>query len=596
MPLSSLDLAALRAAYADGLSPIDVVEHVLERIAAAGDDKVWISRVPDAALHELAEVLDGLPEAVRERLPLFGVPFAIKDNIDLAGLPTTAACPDFAYRPERSAAVVARLVAAGAIPIGKTNLDQFATGLVGVRSPYGTPRNPFDPALIPGGSSSGSAVAVAAGFVSFALGTDTAGSGRVPAGLNNIVGLKPTRGALSTQGVVPACRSLDCVSIFALTAGDAHAVLRIAEGMDAADPYSRARQDAPPWPGGRFTIAVPRAADREFCGDGEAEALFAAAIGRVEDLGARILEVDFAPFREAAALLYAGPWVAERQAAIGAFLVRQPEALHPVTRDIIAGAARYSAADLFAAQHRLEALRKAARAAWGEADLMLVPTAPTACTVAAVEADPLALNAMLGTYTNFVNFLDLAAIAVPAGFTRAGWPVGATLIGPAWSEANLCALGSRLHRSGSLSLGATGAPLPEGDEPAFDPGIRLAVFGGHMSGLPLNAELKAAGAVLEAPCRTAPRYRLHRLDRFAAPRPGLVRVETGGAAIEGEIWRVPPGAFGRFVAGVPAPLAIGRVVLADGAEVAGFVCEAYAAAGSRDITAEGSWRAHLARA
>jgi allophanate hydrolase len=460
----SLDLTRLRRRFlAGGLTAAALVGEVVERIAAAGDDKVWITRVPEAALWARAGALDRraarAPDLVRH-LPLFGVPFAVKDNIDVAGLETTAACPAFAYRAAVSAPVVARLEDAGAILVGKTNMDQFATGLSGCRSPYGVPRNPFDPRFIPGGSSSGSAVAVASGLVSFALGTDTAGSGRVPAAFNNIVGLKPTRGRLSMRGVVPACRSLDCLSIFALSCKDAARILEVCAGYDAADPFSRRLPAAANLFDEGFRFAVPPAADLEFDGERQGSDLFAAAATALEAVGGERIEADFAPFRAAGALLYDGPWIAERLIALEALISRQPEALLPVTRSIIAEGKKYTAADAFRASYRLALLRREAEALWDRADLLLLPTAPAIYTLAEIEAEPLARNARLGHYTNFVNLLDLAAVAVPAGFRSDGLPFGVSLIAPKGGERVLLSLGAKLQRRLNLPLGATRCFLP----------------------------------------------------------------------------------------------------------------------------------------
>ena len=435
-----LDVPGLQAAYAAGrTTPAAVMEGVLARIAA-GDDAVWISRFPDEVLLTQARALAD-PAAA-----LHGVPFAVKDNIDVAGLPTTAGCRAYAYTPDRHAPVVQRLVDAGAIPVGKTNLDQFATGLVGVRSPFGVPRNPFDPRMAPGGSSSGSAVAVAAGLVSFALGTDTAGSGRVPAGFNNLVGLKPTRGWLSTTGVVPACRSLDCVSVFALTVPDALAVAEVAGGFDPADPYSRPRVTAPL---AGFRFGVPR--QPEFFGDRDAEAAYGAAIRRAEALGGTAVPFDYAPFAEAAALLY-GPWAAERTAAVGHMLAHG-DAVHPVTRMILEGGQAVTGAALFQAQHRLAALRRQVAPLWQTLDVLLLPTTGTAYSLDEIAAEPLRRNSELGHYTNFTNLLDLAAIAVPSGFYPDGFPLGVTLIGPAWSDVALAGIARGMHEAAGLPLG-----------------------------------------------------------------------------------------------------------------------------------------------
>lgn len=593
--IGSFDLATLSDGYAGGtLTVAAVVEAVLRRIEAAGDDHVWISRCDPADLRRRTRELDGLGRDEAARLPLFGIPFAVKDNIDVAGMPTTAACPDFAYLPKATAPVVKRLLEAGAVLVGKTNLDQFATGLVGVRSPYGVPRNPFDARYIPGGSSSGSAVAVSSGLVGFSLGTDTAGSGRVPAAFNNIVGLKPTRGALGTSGVVPACRSLDCVSIFALTAADAAAVFEVARGFDPDDPYSRAVEDAA-LPD-RFRFGVPRAEDLRFFGDEAAAQLFADAVERLSGLGGQAVTIDFTPFRETADLLYSGPWVAERMAAVEAFLRDRPESVHPVTRRIIQSADRYSAVDAFRAMYRLEELRGAAGRAWREIDVLLVPTAGTIYTVDQLEADPVALNTNLGAYTNFTNLLDLSAIALPNGFGPLGLPLGVTLIAPAGRDRALAALGSRWQRAAGLTLGATGAPLP--DRPAEAPpqeGTLVAVVGGHMEGMPLNGELVALGARKVAAVRTEPLYRLFALTGIAPARPGLLRVgPEEGYAIEGELWSVPDAGFARFMSGIGGPLGIGTVLIDGIGPVKGFLCEAWATREAEDISRHGGWRAYVA--
>jgi allophanate hydrolase len=602
LTITSLHLSALATAYESGAAtPVDIVREVLRRMKAAGDDHVWISRVGEAALMARAALLTGLDGEARRHLPLYGVPFAVKDNIDVAGMDTTAACPAFAYQAERSATAVARLIDAGAILIGKTNLDQFATGLVGVRSPYGVPRNPVAPDYVPGGSSSGSAAAVSAGLVSFALGTDTAGSGRVPAGFTNIVGLKPTRGLISAAGVVPACRTLDCVSIFALTADDALGVLRVAAAPDAADPYSRTAEIAAPVRPSAFRFALPRAAQREFFGDAAARAEYEAGIERLVALGGTPVEIDYAPFLAAAKLLYEGPWLAERLQATKDLLSRQPGALHSVTREIIAGGDRYSGLDAFRGFYRLEELRAAAAPVWEIADILYVPTTGTIYTVAEVEADPIRLNANLGVYTNFVNFFDLAAIAVPSGFRpaggpKAGTPIGATFIAPAFHEGLLAAIGGDFHARAGLTLGATGAALPA--RPAAPDvqadTIDVAVVGAHLSGQPLNPQLTSLGAVLRRQGRTAPVYRFYALPGTPA-RPGLVRVAEGGAAIDCEVWSVPAARFGAFVAGIPAPLGIGKVTLENGTVVCGFICEPLGTSGAEDITRFGGWRNYLNR-
>jgi allophanate hydrolase len=579
-------------------TPADTVARSFARIRAHGDPAVFISLRDEAAA--LAEAR-ALMAAGAEGRPLYGVPVAIKDNIDVAGLPTTAACPAFAYRPGKDATVVARLRAAGAIVVGKTNLDQFATGLVGVRSPYGVPRNALKPDLIPGGSSSGSAVAVAAGLVPFALGTDTAGSGRVPAGLNNIVGLKPSLGLISTAGVVPACRSLDCVSIFALTTDDAWTALQAVAGPDAADPYSRARALGTP---GAFPdslwLGVPPAGQRLFFGDHAAAAIYDAAIARAATLGAQIVEIDIEPFYETARLLYEGPWVAERYLVVKSLLASSPDAIHPVTRDVIIKGSKPSAADTFAAFYDLEELRRVRDVIFRSMDALLLPTAPTVYTIDQVLADPIQLNSRLGTYTNFVNLLDLCGLAVPAAMRPDGAPSGITLLAQAGQDALLASIGRVFHADTGLPPGALKRPQPAlpaiAPAPATDE-IAIAVVGAHLSGMPLNGELKDLGARLLEAISTAPDYRLYALAGSNPPKPGLLRVAAGkGAAIAVEVWALRTENFGRFVAAIPPPLSIGTVRLGDGRSVKGFLVEPEAVAGARDISGFGGWRAYVAQA
>jgi allophanate hydrolase len=482
--------------------------------------------------------------------------------------------------------------------IGKTNLDQFATGLVGTRSPYGIVRNSFDPRYLSGGSSSGSAVAVALGQVSFALGTDTAGSGRVPAAFNNLVGYKPTLGLISTRGLVPACRTLDAISVFALTAADAAEVAQVACGFDADDPWSRAAVAAPGrgWsqhPAPR--VAVPLPAQLEFFGNAEYSRLFTATIERCAGLGARLVEVDIAPLLATARLLYEGPWVAERYLVARPLLETNADALLPVTRGIIRGGAGASAADAFSARYRLQELAAAARGIWDKADALMLPTAGTHFTIEAEQADPVQLNSQLGTYTNFVNLLDLSGVALPAGFTGAGLPFGVTLLAPAFHDEDLLALAARLHAAAGLTLGATGF-RPE--QPALPPApggtLDIAVCGAHLSGLPLNHQLTERGAWLVTATHTAPEYRLYALPGGPPERPGMVRTASGGVAIDIEIWRMPEEQVGPFLRNIRAPLGIGPVRVQDGSEVCGFLCEALAIEGARDISSFGGWRGWLA--
>jgi allophanate hydrolase len=596
MPLS-FDFTTLRRVYRDGRATLaSIAREVADRIAARGDDGVWISPMPADVLQAAAEKLEARAQREGiEGMPLYGLPFAVKDNIDAAGLPTTCACPGFAHMPARSAPAVQRLLEAGALLVGKTNLDQFATGLVGVRSPYGVARNPFDAAFIPGGSSSGSAVAVATGLVAFALGTDTAGSGRVPAGFNNIVGLKPTRGLISATGVVPACRSLDCVSVFALTVPDAAAALDVARGFDPADGLSRTAPTGFTTFGAMpaaFAFGVPRPNQREFFGNADGSDLFTAAIARLEALGGRAVEIDFGPFAETGNFVYRGPWVAERLRAVRDAIGDRRDLLHPVTQQIVGGAEGISAVDAFAAWHRLAALRQQTEAVWRTVDLLLVPTTGTIYRIAEIEADPIGPNATLGHYTNFVNLLDLAALAVPAGFRRDGLPFGVTLVAPAFHDPLLAAIGSALHQAAALPLGATGYPLPEPRAPDRLPSfpyVPLAVVGAHLSGEPLNPALAALGARLRRATRTVPDYRLYALAD--GKRPGLVRRPGDGVAIEVEIWDLPAREVGAFLAGIAPPLGLGTVVIEDGSAVVGFLCEGYAIEGARDISEFGGWRA-----
>jgi allophanate hydrolase len=597
-----VDLRSLREAYISGtLTPVDVAEAICDRIDAAPPE-IWIHRV---ARHEIVGAARALAARARPDAlpPLYGVPFAVKDNIDVAGLPTTAACPAFSYVARESAAVVARLVAAGALLVGKTNMDQLATGLVGVRSPYGVPANAFDARYISGGSSSGSGVAVARGLVGFALGTDTAGSGRVPAGFGNVVGLKPSGGLLSTAGVVPACRSLDCVSIFALTVDDACAVAAVAGGHDPADPYSRPEADGFRWAPGAapawFRFGVPAGGGGlEFFGDAEAKRLFDAAAERLAALGGTAVPVDLQPFFAAARLLYDGPWIAERLALFES-LVATPGAVLPVIADIFADGKRYAATELFRALHQLEALRAGARRAFAAMDVLLVPTTPTIYRIDEIEAQPRALNGRLGLYTNFVNLLGLAALAVPNGFRGDGLPSGITLIGPRDSDARLAALGAAFHRRVGGPLGATGRAMPAAAAPApAAPSreLRVAVVGAHLAGQPLNYQLTELGARLVRSCRTARAYLLYALPGTVPPKPGLVRAGTDapGAAIEVEVWEMARDRFGDFFARVPPPLCMGTIELEDGERVAGFLCEAHATAGARDISSFAGWRRYLA--
>ena len=596
-----MSIAALHQRYREQtLTPRELVAQQLARIQGHQDYQAWITVLDSQALAPILNRLDGHSP---DTLPLFGVPFAIKDNIDLAGVLTTAACPGFAYQATETASLVARLIAAGAIPLGKTNMDQFATGLVGTRSPYGVTRNAFDRQRISGGSSSGSAVAVALGEVTFALGTDTAGSGRVPAAFNNIVGIKPSRGRWSCHGVVPACRSLDCPALFVIDPQDGMRISAVLDGIDPGDPFSRQGEErafdirAP-------RIAVPQAQQLAFFGDSEYPRCFRAALQRWRELGAAIVEVDFTPFIEAAALLYQGPWVAERWLAARRTLEQAPQTLLPVIRDIIDGASGFSATDAFAASYRLAALRQQTDALFADYDLLLVPTAGRHYRIDEVEAEPLVRNTELGFYTNFMNLLDLCALAVPAGMTAQGLPFGITLAAPAFTDQALLQLAQRWLLAIGQPLGACGHHLSACDQQRCDnerPGwgvdgqVSVVVCGAHLAGMPLNHQLLDRGGFLLTSTHTAPCYRLYALPGGPPFRPALVRDE-GGAAIEVELWSLPQSAFGSFVAGIPAPLGIGKVELADGVEYCGFIAEPRALQGAREITALASWRAYMAMA
>ncbi|MFC6085064.1 allophanate hydrolase [Sphaerisporangium aureirubrum] len=601
----ALDLATLAHRYRTGSAdPVGVAEEVLRRIAARGDDHVWITLrsagdvLADAAL---------LAAEATDRPPLYGVPFAVKDNVDVAGMPTTAACPGYAYIADRNAPLVDRLIAAGALLVGKTNLDQFATGLSGTRSPYGACESPLVPGLISGGSSSGSAVAVAAGLVSFAIGTDTAGSGRVPAALTGTVGVKPSRGLVSTLGVVPACASLDCPSVFATSVADGLAVLSVIAGTEPGDPWSRPFPAVPATapPVGPLRIGVPR--EPEFFGDDAAAAAFEEAAGALARLGHRLVPVDLDPFVAAGRLLYEGPWVAERLAAFGGFAERHRDMVHPVTLKILDGGRQLTAVDAFEGYYRLRELRARTMREWASMDVLVVPTVPTTFTIGEMLADPIARNDMLGHYTKFTNLLDLAGLSVPAGMTAAGRPHGITLLGPAGSDALLAGVAASYPvpsakaagaapRASNGSVSATRSPalasVPSPAPPGDGPVPVLAVVGAHRSGQPLHGELVGLGATPLGTALTAPRYHLYALDG-AVPRAGLVRAAAGGVRVEVELYEIGAAALGTLLTMIAPPLGLGTLELDGGRYVHGFLCESYAAAGALDISAHGSWPGYL---
>ena len=584
--MNILELAS--AVQAGRTSAVAAARGALARIAAyeAVQPAVWINRVSEAGVLAAAAKVDRRI-AAGETLPLAGVPFAVKDNLDLAGLPTTAGCPAFAYTPTTGASVVERLIAAGAVAMGKTNLDQFATGLVGARSPYGALGCVFDRSFISGGSSSGSAVAVAAGLVGFALGTDTAGSGRVPAAFNHLTGFKPTPGRWSTGGLVPACRSLDCVSVFTASPEEAVRVDEAVAGFDDPDPYSRPAPSPSPSIGRPFRIGIPPAAQQQGL-DGAARRLFSQAVERLASLGGEVIEVDIGFLLEAGALLYQGPWVAERTAAVGTLLQSQPDAIHPVVREILEGGRRFSAVQAFEGQYALAGFRREAEAMWRDIDVLLLPTAPTIFRLAEVEAEPLALNAQLGRYTSFVNLLGMSAVAMPAGFRPNGTGFGVSLIGPPSADRALLALAQAYLECSPMTV------PPPLDLTGVRQTVRLAVVGAHLEGMPLHWQLASRQARLLRRCKTAGVYRLYAMAASTPPKPALVHVGADGAAIEVEVYELEVAAFGSFVADVPPPLAIGSVELEDGVEVKGFVAEPRALTGAQDVTAFGGWRAYLA--
>lgn len=585
-------LPSLRSAYADGASPAAVIEEVYRRIAEVDDPGIFLDLFDKAEVLAAAEALESLDPS----LPLWGVPFVIKDNIDVAGHPTTAACPAFAYVADEDAAAVELLKAAGALAIGKTNLDQFATGLVGVRSPYPVPLNAVDPAIVPGGSSSGSAVAVAHGMVCFSLGTDTAGSGRVPAALNNIVGLKPTLGAISAGGLVPACRTLDTISIFALTVEDAYAVLEAVTAQDARDAYSRSISVTPltALPD-TFRVGVPDAASIEFFGDALQQASYTSDLHRLENAGAELIPLDFTPFHDIARLLYEGAWVAERHAVVEDLLATNPEAVHPVTRQIIQVAETQSATDAFRGIYRLKELRAIADPLVASVDLLCVPTIPTFYSVADLTEDPIGPNARLGTYTNFVNLMDLCGIAVPTAPRTDGRPGSVTLLAAAGRDGWLASVALALERSGKMGATLHVRPAPAVHAPRPGPDeMAIAVCGAHMAGLPLNGQLTSRGGRFLRATMTAGDYRLYALNGGPPERPGLVRDPAGGGSVPVEVWALPMTEVGSFLAGIPSPLGLGTLTLSDGETVTGFLCESHGLAGARELDAEAGWRGHLA--
>lgn len=593
-----MTLAGIKAQYAAGATPRELMADLRALAQHYKSHNIWIHLLSE---EELEPWISALQQRDPATTPLWGVPFVLKDNIDLAGIPTTAACEAFRYTPTSSAFVVQQLLDAGALPVGKANLDQFATGLNGTRSPWGPCRNSFDPNLISGGSSAGSAVSVALGLASFSLGTDTAGSGRVPACFNNLIGVKPTRGLLSASGVVPACRSLDCVNIFALHADDANHILDVAEGFDPADGYSRPN----PYDNraghygcriGNLRLGVIPADQLKFFGDADYQQAYEETLSLLESTGVELVEIDYEPFDEVAQLLYEGPWVTERYVATLPLIEDQPEALFPVVRDIIAPGGKPSAADLFKAQYRLHDLKLRCDAQIANLDALLTPTAGRLFTIAEMLEEPIKRNSQLGYYMNFMNLLDMAAISVPTAFTRLGLPFGVTLGAPAFQDRRLLSIANRIQQLCNLTLGTSSIPMPalSGKPVGRADWTDIAVCGAHLQDMPLNFQLTDRGAYLGASTTTSADYRLYALHEGKVKRPALVRVNEAGCEIEVEVWRIPTAELGSFLRGIAAPLGLGHVALSDGRQVCGFIAEACAPAVATDITIYGGWRAYVA--
>ncbi len=597
----NLTISYLLESYKNkSLTPKDVVENILKRSAEFTEHNIWIHQLN---MDELKPYLDNLENKNINDLPLYGIPFAIKDNIDLAGVPTTAACPAFEKMPEKSAFVVQQLINAGAIPLGKTNMDQFATGLVGTRSPepWGECKNAFDKEYISGGSSSGSAVAVAQGLASFSLGTDTAGSGRVPAAFNNLVGLKPSIGLLSMNGVLPACRSIDCVSIFALTTDDANYVLEQAAVYDENDQYARKitfenNQRHYGMPDEKFTFAVPNEEQLAFFENDSAKKLFNQSIQQLESLGGIKHEIDFSTFIKAAKLLYEGPWVAERYVATEDIIVKQPDALLPVIKTIIGGGENKLATDFFKAEYQMQVYRQKAKQALAQFDFMVTPTAGTIYSIDEVNNDPIQLNSNLGYYTNYMNLLDCSCVAVPAGFLDSGLPWGISFVSTAMQDRKLLAYANKWQQYKNINPGNLDIALAasQADAIAYMDMIPLIVCGAHMQGLALNWQLMERGAKFQEKTTSANSYRMFVIEG-AIKRPGMVRDEDKGQAIDIEIWQVPKSEFGSFVAAIPGPLGIGKVETTDGRWLPGFICEGHAIVGANEISHLGGWRQYIVK-
>lgn len=569
-------------AYAEGREVEEVLRGVWEAIRDEEDDGIFISKMS-------WEGIQAQMAGMKKDAPLYGIPYAAKDNIDVAGMPTTAACPDFSYDPEESSTVVKLLQEAGAVCFGKTNLDQFATGLVGVRTPYPVPKNAFDADYLPGGSSCGSAIAVAKGLVPFSLGTDTAGSGRVPAAFNDLIGLKPTLGFLSTRGVVDACKSLDCVSIFAHTCDDADKVLLLTAKHDPEEAWSRAAPVKWKRFPGKFKFGVPRDEDLKFFGWEDARELFDRAVEKFTEMGGEVVEVSLEPFLAAAKLLYEGPWVTERFVGIRAFLDMHPDSIFPVTRSIIEGGRTPLASDFFEARYKLAECKRLADIEMAKVDFIIAPTTPRNFTLKEVAAEPVKLNSILGIYTNFMNLLDYSALALPTGLYHGKLPWGVTVFAPAGMDRGLLKLGAGYESS----IGREG---PRTSENGFDE-IQIVVCGAHLGGMALNWQLVGRGGRLVSIGKTFPSYRMYLIPEGGGlpERPALIRLDDGsGVAIEVEVWALSTEAFGDFVSKISEPLGMGKVMLDDGSQKCGFIAEPRAAAGARDLSEFGGWRGYVA--
>ena len=595
-----MTLTGIKARYATGLTPVQLMKELREKAQSFHSYNIFIHLLSD---EELAPYLERLATLDPDNTALWGVPFVMKDNMDLTGIATTAACEAFSYVPDSTAFVVQRLIDNGALPLGKANLDQFATGLNGTRSPWGPCHNSFDHSLISGGSSSGSAVSVAMGLATFSLGTDTAGSGRIPACFNNLVGVKPTRGLLSSSGVVPACRSLDCVSIFALHCDDANDVLDVAEGVDKYDSYSRANPyDNRRHGYGRYDqslrLGVIAHEQLKFFNDIAYESAYDKSIEALQAAGVKLIEIDYTPFDEAAKLLYEGPWVSERYVATQPLIDEQPDAMFPVVREIIAGGATPTAAQLFKAQYRLQDLQQRCGEVLNTIDALLTPTAGKLFSIEEMLAEPVRHNSELGYYMNFVNLLDMAAVAVPSAFTTSGLPFGVTLSAPAFTDRRLLSIANHIQSLSSLTLGTSNMAVPPMNATSVvrNDTMQIVVCGAHLQGLPLNYQLIDRGAVFVEKTTTSDDYRLYALNESPVQRPALVRSDSQGDAIEVEVWQLPCSETGSFLQQIGAPLGLGKVLLADGRQVTGFIAEPAALADAKDITHFGGWRSFCAGA